>query len=112
MRILAGAIAKHLELCMLEMRRQPSARATRRCALDRAEQILRFDEMTSDLDAYRSANLLLQQYGAEGAPLIAANRADAFLNVGDLDGQRVWKSVLAALEELTRSTLRPDERLN
>jgi hypothetical protein len=67
--------------------------------------------MTSDLDVYRTANLLMQQYGAE-APLIAAKRADALLNLGDLDGQRVWKGVLSALEELTRSTLRPGERLN
>jgi hypothetical protein len=45
--------------------------------------------MTSDLDIYRSANLLLQQYGTAEAPFIAASRADALLELGDLDGQRV-----------------------
>jgi hypothetical protein len=68
--------------------------------------------MTSDLDVYRSANLLRQQYGADEAPLIAAKRADALLDLGELDGQRVWKGILAAIEELTRSTLRPGEHVN
>jgi hypothetical protein len=68
--------------------------------------------MTSDLDVYRSANVLLQQYGAHEALLIAAKRADALFDLGELDGQRVWKDVLAAIEELTRSTLLPGERAN
>jgi hypothetical protein len=68
--------------------------------------------MTSDLDVYRTANLLIRRYGAAEARLIAAKRADALLELGDLDGPRVWKAVLAALEELTRSTPRPGERLN
>jgi hypothetical protein len=44
--------------------------------------------------------------------LVAAKRADALFDLGELDGQRVWKGILAAIEELARSTLRPDERLN
>lgn len=71
-----------------------------------------YREMTSDLDAYRLANLLLRQYGAAEARLIAAKRADALLDLGDLDGQSAWKAALAALEELTRSTPRPGERVN
>ena len=43
--------------------------------------------MTSDLDIYRTANILVDQHGAE-APIEAAMRADAMLDRGDLDGQR------------------------
>ena len=37
--------------------------------------------------------------GAE-APIEAALRADAMLDKGDLDGQRVWLRILAAINEL------------
>jgi hypothetical protein len=55
--------------------------------------------MTSDLDIYRSANLLVKQHG-EDAPIQAAMRVDAMLEVGDLDGLAVWKRILRAVEEL------------
>ncbi len=41
--------------------------------------------MVSDLDIYRSANVLIRQHG-EDAPIEAAMRADAMLESGDLDG--------------------------
>ncbi len=41
--------------------------------------------MTSDLDIYRSAQLLIDQHGDE-APIHAAMQADAMLDKGDLDG--------------------------
>ena len=46
--------------------------------------------MTSDLDIYRSANLLVKQH-REDAPIHAAMRADAMLEAGDLDGYGVWR---------------------
>ncbi len=55
--------------------------------------------MTSDLDIYRAANLLVQQHG-EDAPIEAAMRADAMLEAGDLDGYAVWKRILRAVGEL------------
>ena len=55
--------------------------------------------MTSDLDIYRSANLLVKQHGGE-APIEAALRFDAMLLKGDLDGQRVWSRILAAVNDL------------
>ncbi len=55
--------------------------------------------MTSDLDIYRSTNVLVKRHG-EDAPIHAAMRADAMLEAGDLDGYRVWKRVLRAVEEL------------
>ena len=52
--------------------------------------------MVSVLDIYRSANLIVKQHGAE-APIEAAMKADAMLDRGDLDGQRVWLRILAAV---------------
>ncbi len=55
--------------------------------------------MTSDLDIYRSANVLVKQHG-EDAPVQAAMQADAMLEKGDLEGCAIWKRVLRAAEEL------------
>lgn len=62
--------------------------------------------MTSDLDIYRTANELIAQHGDE-ALIYAAMRADELLEAGDLDGQAVWKRVLAAVDELL-SEKRPE----
>ncbi len=56
-------------------------------------------DMTSDLDIYRSANLLVKRHG-EDAPIQAAMRADELLDAGDLDGAAVFKRILKALREL------------
>ncbi len=58
--------------------------------------------ITSDLDIYRSANLLVKHHG-EDAPIQAAMRADPMLEKGDLDGYAVWKRVLRAVEDLLQS---------
>ncbi len=55
--------------------------------------------MTSDLDIYRSANLLVKQHGKD-APIEAAMRADELLERADLDGYTVWKRILRAVGEL------------
>ena len=55
--------------------------------------------MTSPIDIYRTANELIKQHGPD-APIHAAMRADELLDAGDLDGQAVWKRILAAMEEL------------
>ena len=55
--------------------------------------------MISDLDIYRSANLLVRRHG-EDAPIHAALRADAMLEKGDLDGYAVSRRILRAVEEL------------
>ncbi len=57
--------------------------------------------MTSDLDIYRSANVLVKRHGQD-APIEAAMRADAMLERADLDGYAVWKRILAAVKELLR----------
>ncbi len=58
--------------------------------------------MTSDLDIYRTASVLIREHG-EDAALEAAQNADAMLEKGGLDGQRVWKRVLAAVRRLQQS---------
>jgi hypothetical protein len=47
--------------------------------------------VTSDLDLYRTANVLVKHYG-EDAALEAAQRADAMLEKGCLDVQRLLES--------------------
>ncbi len=64
--------------------------------------------MTSDLDIYRTANVLIKQHGQD-APTHAAMRADALLEAGDLDGYAVLKRVLRAVEELLRTEPPPGE---
>lgn len=67
--------------------------------------------MTSDLDIFRTANVLVKHYG-EDADLEAAQRADAMLEKGSVDGQRVWKRVLAAVKEIQRQEPREGEAVN
>ena len=55
--------------------------------------------MTSNIDIYQTANELIKQHG-EDAPIHAAMRADELLDAGDMDGQAVWKLILAAVDEL------------
>ena len=68
--------------------------------------------MTSDLDIYRTTSVLIREHGEE-ADLEAAWRADAVLEKGSLDGQRVWKRVLAAIKDIQRQEgPRADRRLH
>ena len=62
--------------------------------------------MTSDLDIYRSAKLLIDRHGAD-AVIEAAMRADELLDSGDLDGLATWNRILRAIEEL-RAGKRPE----
>jgi hypothetical protein len=67
--------------------------------------------MTADLDIWRAANVLVKEYGDEAA-LMAARRCDALLADGDLDGERVWKSILRAVKELRRTERKDGEWVN
>ena len=58
--------------------------------------------MTTDLDIYRSAKLLIDQHG-ESAALEAAFKSDAMLDRGDLDGAAVWRWIVAAVNEMQRA---------
>jgi hypothetical protein len=54
-----------------------------------------------DLEIYRCAKLLLDKHG-EDAELRAAERHDAMLARGDVDGALAWKRIMAAIGELRR----------
>jgi len=53
----------------------------------------------AETDIWRSAKLLIDQHGDE-APIHAAMRVDIMLEMGDLDGRRVWLRVLRTIEDL------------
>ena len=55
--------------------------------------------MTSDIDLWRAAKLLVDRYG-EGACVEAAMRADDMLDQGDREGRAVWLRILEAIREL------------
>ncbi len=55
--------------------------------------------MISDLDVYRSAQLIVERHG-DGAPIEAAMKVDAMLEKGDIDGQAAWLRILRAVKEL------------
>ncbi len=67
--------------------------------------------MTSDLDIYRTASVLVREHGKDAA-LKTAQRADALLEKGCLDGQRVWKRVLTAVKEIQREEPEEWEAVN
>ncbi len=67
--------------------------------------------MTSDPDIYRTASVLLREHG-EDAALEAAQSADAMLEKGCLDGQKIWKRILAAVKEIQREERREGEAVN
>lgn len=60
--------------------------------------------MISELDIYRSANILIRQHG-EDALIEAAMRADAMLERGDPKGCAVWKRIVRAVEILLAEQL-------
>jgi hypothetical protein len=62
-----------------------------------------------EIDVWRAANQMLKLYGAD-APVKAALRSEALLDLGDIDGCGVWKRVVAAINELSRG--RADDPLN
>ena len=67
--------------------------------------------MTSDLDIYRTASVLIREHGDE-ADRVAATRADSFLEAGDMASSAVWRRVLKAIKEIWREEPREGEALN
>ncbi len=64
--------------------------------------------MTSYLDIYRIASVLIREHG-EDAAVEAAERADAMLKNDDPDAAAVWKWVTLAVEDIQRTELGPGE---
>ncbi len=67
--------------------------------------------MISDLDIWRSANILIEQHGDDAA-LMAAQHADKLLAEGNIEGQRVFKEIVKAINELQRNKPGESERVN
>ena len=67
--------------------------------------------MTSDLDIYRTASVLIKEHGEE-ADLVAAQRADGFLEAGNMAGSAVWRRVLKAIKEIWREEPEEGEAVN
>ncbi len=65
--------------------------------------------MTEETDIWRAAHLLVKRHG-DDAEIAAAQRADECIAEGDLDGQMIWKRILAAVRELQRTKPAVGER--
>ena len=55
--------------------------------------------VTSNLDIYRAAKLLIDQHGDEAA-VHAAMRGDELLAAGDMEGKATWVRILTAIDVL------------
>ncbi len=67
--------------------------------------------MISDIDIYRSAQVIVQTHHRDAA-IEAAMRADEMLEKGDLGGYAVWRRILKAVEELQRTERAAGGRLH
>jgi hypothetical protein len=67
--------------------------------------------MIDDLEIWRAANLLIERYGPDAA-VMAAHRADELLALGDADGCAIWKRILEAVADLSRTKPALGERVN
>ena len=62
-------------------------------------------------DSWRPAHVIVKRYG-EDASIQTTMRADELLATGDFDGQRTWKQIMRAVEDLQRGTPAPGEAVN
>lgn len=60
-------------------------------------------QMLSQMDIYRTAQLLIRQHG-DAAILEAARRADHLNEEGNRAGFHVWRAVIAAVQEIQNTT--------
>lgn len=65
--------------------------------------------MISERDVWGVAKMYIDQHGTE-APIHAAMKADKMLELGDLDGQLVWKAIVRAIEKLMSEV--PDSQIH
>jgi hypothetical protein len=65
----------------------------------------------SSVDVWRVANALIRNHGADAAT-VAAQQADALLDAGDFQGQRMFISIVKAIGELVRDKPHQGEPVN
>jgi len=66
--------------------------------------------MTSDRDIYASATLMIKRFGND-APIEAAQRAEAFVAEGNMEGHAAWMRIMKAAEALLRQRPGPGETI-
>ena len=64
--------------------------------------------MPEPIDIYRTAHALIERHG-DTAAIHAAERADAMLAKGDLDGRDLWRAILKAVDDLSATAPRKGE---
>jgi len=64
--------------------------------------------MTSDLDNYRAAQVLIEQHGLKGASDHAAKRIAELTERGDRDDAGAWRKIRATLLDLSNVRFRGD----
>jgi hypothetical protein len=64
-----------------------------------------------EIDIWRIAVEMRRQFGVDAA-VIAATRADALLEQGDIDGFNAWKNIVLRINELERQRPKSGETLN
>jgi|AP95_1055475.scaffolds.fasta_scaffold11117_3 hypothetical protein len=62
--------------------------------------------MNRDKEIYGIANIYLREHG-EDAVIEAALQADALLDAGDMEGERVWLRVIKAIKALSSTNPPP-----
>ena len=67
--------------------------------------------MISDIDIYRSAQVIVQTHHRDAA-IEAAMRADEMLEKGDVLGYAVWRRILKVVEELQRMEPAAGDRIH
>lgn len=60
--------------------------------------------MTSELDIYRAANVLIDRHG-EDAVRHATARASELVAAGEVDGGRTWQHIVLAVHALRRGRM-------
>jgi hypothetical protein len=67
--------------------------------------------VTTDLDLWRAAHLLIKQQGDDAA-WVAVQRADELLDEGDPIGHETYKRIVRAIDELRRERPVEVEKVN
>lgn len=64
--------------------------------------------MSTELDLYRAASVLLKEYGTE-AEAIAARRVRALTELGEVEGAATFLRIIELIGELRRTEPKADE---